>query len=121
MSRTHQKQRKILPPTRLAILLACTGTIIYSVGVWSGSFFALGSSSQCTPEGMPDYEDVFTSGSLFPLSSVCHRRNGDSWELIPSWINPALWVCLGGMVLCVGIAVFQRWSARQDHPAMIDR
>lgn len=80
------------------------GLPVYFIGLMSGFTQApkiCGVESGKGPSNRPDS----ITETLFPLSRVCKWTDGTTVDLVPSWVNPVLFVCAAGVALCAATAM----------------
>ncbi|MFE6766692.1 hypothetical protein [Streptomyces sp. NPDC057689] len=56
----------------------------------------------------PRNADWFEEGS-FPLTATCHWGGGRTYSLVPAFVNPLIYACIGFTLLCAVMA------AREHH------
>jgi hypothetical protein len=83
----------------VAVLAGAVAFGAYAVGVTSG-FFVLDPDQMCAAEGAPG-EYVVTRMTL-PVSVQCVTDEGAGTELVPAWVNPAVF---GGIALGASASV----------------
>ncbi|GAQ63347.1 hypothetical protein [Streptomyces scabiei] len=83
----------------VAVMAGAVALGAYAVGVTSG-FFVLDPDQMCAAEGAPG-EYVVTRMTL-PVSVQCVTEEGAGTELVPAWVNPAVF---GGIVLGASASV----------------
>lgn len=88
---------------RRARLASCTAVccLVVAFFVWVYGYlhadtFGMGEDLHC-PSGTPSRPD------LFPIRSACVHPDGTAVNLIPAWVDPLYFACLGGaaILLCV--------------------
>ncbi|GAB3497036.1 hypothetical protein [Amycolatopsis cihanbeyliensis] len=93
-----------------AVLCACAGLPIYVFSLFVG--FGQSSSEACAAQsGRRAGAYVGYEESLFPRSGLCHWADGTSTDLVPVWVNPLIFSCIAGAVLCAAFAI--RAAVRQ--------
>ncbi|GLY02887.1 hypothetical protein Acsp01_32660 [Actinoplanes sp. NBRC 101535] len=87
----------------LAVLAAIATFLVYVYGLMSHPWDI---KETCASLGQP-YDNAYRSenwqepGQLFPL----HNRCNASFDTIPIWVNPAIFLLAVATVVCTGLAV----------------
>lgn len=100
-------QRRLIPLRRWAawtqagIALLCAAAMVYSIGVWSGGLLDF-ATSPCLDKAPanPTYQL-----NLLPLTYSCRYADGSSTQSVPSYVNPVVFLCLAGALVCTGLAI----------------
>jgi hypothetical protein len=86
--------------------LLLTGSI-YSYGLLRGAFFLLLPDDEICI-GKQLRESRGNELSVLPLRSTCHWRDGTSTDLVPRYVNPALFAGIAISIACLALLI---WSA----------
>ncbi|WP_328731555.1 hypothetical protein OHT20_13750 [Streptomyces caniferus] len=86
-------------------LSASIGLPVYLIGLMSGFTQAPKMCGVESGKGPSNRPDSITE-TLFPLSRVCKWTDGTIVDLVPSWVNPVLFVCAAGFVLCAAMSIW---------------
>ncbi|MEU4111364.1 hypothetical protein [Streptomyces sp. NPDC027717] len=87
------------PGFLLALLAAATAFGLFGYGVGCG-FYILDPDQMCAARGVPG--DMIVTHETLPVSAECVTGAGAATELVPSWVNPTIYLCLLMCALSIG-------------------
>ncbi|MFG2491581.1 hypothetical protein ACGFSD_11050 [Streptomyces caniferus] len=104
------------PWVKALSLSASIGLPVYLIGLMSGFAQAPKMCGVESGKGPSNRPDSLTE-TLFALSHVCKWTDGTVVDLVPSWVNPVLFVCAAGFVLCAAMAL---WTVIKNRTELAD-
>ncbi|MFD9029741.1 hypothetical protein ACFVZW_01050 [Streptomyces sp. NPDC059567] len=96
-----------------AVLSAAVTLATYALGAMSGFTQVAKICAVKAGKGPSARPDSITE-SGFPLSQVCHWRDGTSVDLVPAWVNPLLYAGLTAVVVCSALAVYAAAKRKKE-------
>ncbi|GHF18649.1 hypothetical protein E5082_16555 [Streptomyces griseoluteus] len=79
------------PSFLLALMTAAAAFGLFGYGVACG-FYILDPDQMCAAQGVPG--DRIVTHETLPVSAQCVTEAGAATELVPSWVNPTICLCL---------------------------
>lgn len=102
--------------TLTCLLLVCGAVCCYATGFFAG--FSPGYVGYACGALRDDPSFVRLAFKSFPPSAVCVFRGGVTRQLVPAWVNPALFSCLVGIVptgLAAAASAVRDFRRRRRH------
>ncbi|MFF9362716.1 hypothetical protein [Streptomyces griseoluteus] len=102
------------PSFVLALMTAAVAFGLFGYGVACG-FYILDPDQMCAAQGVPG--DRIVTHETLPVSAQCVTEAGAATELVPFWVNPAIYLCLLVCAAAIGAGAVSLLHRKEMVPA----
>ncbi|MEV6690771.1 hypothetical protein AB0M35_04765 [Micromonospora sp. NPDC051196] len=91
------------------VVAPAAAVVTYLHGLWVSHLLDLRATSEyCAAKPLAS---TATSADWLPLRHLCHYADGTTTDLVPAYVNPTVFLCLGITVMSTALALRSRSRA----------